>query len=65
MRPIDVTARANLYVVHRASFILWFGAMSVHVLGHLVDTARLAPRDGFGKRGATSRVRAHVNGCWW
>ena len=31
--------------LHKASFILWFGAMTVHVLGHLVDTYRLAPRD--------------------
>jgi hypothetical protein len=31
--------------LHKASFVLWFGAMTVHVLAHLVDTARLAPRD--------------------
>jgi hypothetical protein len=37
--------RSTLSLVHKASFILWFGAMSLHVLGHLVDTARLAPRD--------------------
>ncbi len=30
---------------HKASFILWFGAMTIHVLGHVVETARLAPRD--------------------
>ena len=29
---------------HTATFILWFGAMTVPVLGHLADTARLAPR---------------------
>lgn len=34
-----------LLKVHKASFILWFGAMTVHVLGHIVDVARLAPRD--------------------
>jgi hypothetical protein len=31
--------------VHKASFVLWFGAMTVHVLGHLLETARLAPLD--------------------
>ena len=30
---------------HKASFVLWFGAMTIHVLGHVVDTARLAPKD--------------------
>jgi hypothetical protein len=37
--------RHLLLFAHKASFILWFGAMTVHVLGHLLDTARLAPRD--------------------
>jgi hypothetical protein len=37
--------RHSLLFLHKATFILWFGAMTVHVLGHLVDTARLAPRD--------------------
>jgi hypothetical protein len=34
-----------LLLIHKASFVLWFGAMTIHVLGHLADTARLAPRD--------------------
>ncbi|HLK00506.1 MAG TPA: hypothetical protein VKU39_11440, partial [Streptosporangiaceae bacterium] len=34
-----------LLKVHKASFILWFGAMAIHVLGHLAEVARLAPRD--------------------
>jgi hypothetical protein len=37
--------RHSLLFVHKASFVLWFGAMTVHVLGHLVETARLAPKD--------------------
>jgi len=37
--------RPPLLLLHKASFVLWFGAMAIHVLGHLVDTARLAPRD--------------------
>ena len=39
------TWRANLLLAHKASFVLWFIAMAAHVLGHLVDTARVAPRD--------------------
>jgi hypothetical protein len=37
--------RHTLKFAHTASFILWFGAMTIHVLGHLVETARLAPLD--------------------
>jgi hypothetical protein len=35
----------QLLFVHKASFVLWFFAMTVHVLGHLAEVARLAPRD--------------------
>lgn len=31
--------------LHKASFVLWFGAMTAHVLGHIVETTRVAPRD--------------------
>lgn len=37
--------RPDLLFVHKASFLLWLGAMTIHVLGHLLDTARVAPRD--------------------
>ena len=37
--------RHSLLFVHKASFVLWLGAMTLHVLGHLLDTARLAPLD--------------------
>jgi hypothetical protein len=52
--------RHSLLFAHKASFVLWFGAMTIHVLGHLLDTARLAPLD-WGRRtrrdvaGATAR----------
>jgi hypothetical protein len=39
------SARDTLLFLHKASFVLWFGAMTIHVLGHVVETARLAPRD--------------------
>jgi len=31
--------------LHKAVFILWFGAMTVHVLGHVADTGRLLAAD--------------------
>jgi hypothetical protein len=50
----------QLLFVHKASFVLWFCAMTVHVLGHLAEVARLAPRDWLRRtrgevRGAGSR----------
>ena len=43
--------------VHKASFVLWFGAMTVHVLGHLGEVFRLAPRDWL------RRTRREVTGA--
>ena len=43
--------RHRLLFVHKASFVLWFGAMTVHVLGHLPDTVRLAPKDWLNRAG--------------
>lgn len=37
--------RSQVLFLHKASFVLWLAAMTVHVLGHLLDTARVAPRD--------------------
>jgi len=41
--------RDNLLLLHKASFVLWFGAMAIHVLGHVLETARVAPRDFYGR----------------
>jgi hypothetical protein len=49
--------RGALLTVHKASFVLWFGAMAVHVLGHILDTARLAPKDFY------RRTRGQVAGA--
>ncbi|HEX7444614.1 MAG TPA: hypothetical protein VF320_12040 [Acidimicrobiales bacterium] len=49
--------RANVLFVHKASFVLWFGAMAVHVLGHVLDTSRLAPAD------FVARTRSQVRGA--
>ena len=35
--------RSQMLQLHQLSFILWFGAMTIHVLGHIVETARVAP----------------------
>ena len=37
--------RHQMLLIHKVSFVLWFGAMTIHVLGHVVETARLAPLD--------------------
>jgi hypothetical protein len=52
--------RHQLVQVHKASFVLWFGAMTIHVLGHVLETARVAPLDWVRRsrsevRGATGR----------
>jgi hypothetical protein len=49
--------RSQLLFVHKASFVLWFGAMTFHVLGHILDTARLAPAD------ILRRTRRQVKGA--
>ncbi|MHB1785462.1 MAG: hypothetical protein ACYCS7_04825, partial [Acidimicrobiales bacterium] len=48
-----------LLLVHKASFVLWFGAMTLHVLGHLGDTIALAPADWAPGR------RRRVPGASW
>ena len=47
----------RLLFVHKASFIVWIAALAVHVLGHILDTARLAPRDWM------HRTRKQVSGA--
>ena len=47
----------ELLFIHKASFVLWFGAMVIHVLGHLSETARLAPLD------LAHRTRSQVAGA--
>jgi len=49
--------RHTTLFLHKATFVLWFAAMTVHVLGHLVDTYRLAPRDW-------TPHRPYVPGAW-
>jgi hypothetical protein len=42
---VGASLRPDVLFLHKASFLLWLGAMTLHVLGHLLDTARVAPRD--------------------
>ncbi len=42
---VGPSLRGEMLFLHKATFVLWFGAMVVHVLGHLLETARFAPRD--------------------
>jgi hypothetical protein len=56
----DGAARDDLLRVHQVSFVLWFMVMVAHVLGHILDTATLAPRDWYWRtrrqvRGASAR----------
>ena len=51
------STRQELLLVHKATFILWFGAMAIHVLGHFVETMRLAPKDFYW------RTRSQVRGA--
>ena len=47
--------RGLLVAVHKASFLVWLGAMTVHVLGHVVEVPRLARADLSGGSGAWLR----------
>jgi hypothetical protein len=49
--------RSQMLLLHKASFIVWLALMAVHVLGHLLDTAELAPRDWI------RRTRRQVDGA--
>jgi hypothetical protein len=42
---VPASGRQTLLFVHKVSFILWFATMVFHVLGHILETAQLAPRD--------------------
>lgn len=40
-----LSLRGHFLQLHQASFVLWFLVMTIHVLGHVGDTARLATKD--------------------
>ncbi len=49
--------RSQMLVLHRDSFIVWFVVMAIHVLGHLGETVKIAPRDWM------RRTRHQVDGA--
>ena len=56
---VGPSLRAPMLTLHKASFVLWLVVMTVHVLGHLADTARLVPRDWMrGTRGQVTGAGA-------
>jgi hypothetical protein len=54
---VPYPTRDTLFFVHKVSFILWFGAMTIHVLSHVLETSRLAPAD------LVTRTRRQVRGA--
>ncbi|MBO0713305.1 MAG: hypothetical protein J2P59_01015 [Acidimicrobiales bacterium] len=42
---VPASSRQALLSLHRLSFVAWFIVTTLHVLGHIGDTARLAPLD--------------------
>lgn len=51
--------RSDLLLAHQASFVLWFGCMTIHVLGHVKETALLSTKDW------VVRSRVRVAGSRW
>jgi hypothetical protein len=49
--------RSEMLRLHQISFVVWFGAMTIHVVAHIVETARVAPRDWM------RRTRRQVDGA--
>ncbi len=46
--------------IHKASFVIWFGAMSVHVLGHLRELPRTAFGDWITRGGRRVVMAGHA-----
>ncbi|MGH3733416.1 MAG: hypothetical protein ACRDVC_08600 [Acidimicrobiales bacterium] len=53
----DSSLRSTLLTLHQVSFVFWFAVMTIHVLGHIRETASLAPDDFF------RRTRGQVYGA--
>ena len=45
---------------HKASFVIWLGAMAIHVLGHLERAPALALRDLFNRPRVRGRLTRHA-----
>jgi hypothetical protein len=42
---LNASWQQRMLTLHKLSFIVWVAAMTVHVIGHILETAQLAPRD--------------------
>jgi hypothetical protein len=49
--------RDPLLTLHQASFFVWFGAMTLHVLGHVLDAATTSWRELRDRRGSPAARR--------
>ena len=54
---VGTTWHGRVMFIHKASFILWFAVMTIHVVGHLPETLRLGTRDWIGRRVAGAAAR--------
>lgn len=55
--------RSDMMLLHKASFVVWFGCMTIHVLGHIKETTHLSTKDWVRRsraRVAGSRARRLV-----
>jgi hypothetical protein len=51
------SSRSEFSLLHKATFVVWLVVMAFHVLAHIADTARLAPKDFY------RRTRRQVRGA--
>jgi len=56
---VPQTWRGDMLLLHQASFVLWFACMTIHVLGHIKETAELSTKDW------VRRTRVRVAGSRW
>ena len=54
---VPTADRSQWLFLHKATFVLWLGAMALHVLGHLLETANLTWND------LSRRTRQQVRGA--
>jgi hypothetical protein len=54
---VPTADRSEWLFLHKATFVLWLGAMALHVLGHLLETASLTWSD------LSRRTRRQVRGA--
>ena len=52
-----------LLFAHKASFVVWFGVMALHVIGHLREAASESVQDLRARRGDPAGLSAGCAGC--